>query len=118
MDQTYLTNSWGNLKVYLMETGIKRLLPIALGAALSTLAALLAAHQGMLESWGITFGTWPLNWGNQPPSGPVLVFELDTISKTALVALTALVSAFVTALVHAALPKEPMGSADPALPAK
>lgn len=77
------------LKTWLIEVALKKIGPTATAAGISALFGLLAAHQGLLEAWGITFGTWPLQWAaGSVPSGHVILIELDTIS-TGLLALLA-----------------------------
>lgn len=88
-----------SLKTYLIEVVLKKLGPTAAAAGISALFGLLAAHQGLLEAWGITFGTWPLAW-TTPPSGHVIVIELDTISTGLLTLLAAGAAAFVAASQH------------------
>lgn len=79
-------------KMYLFEVVFKRMGPAALASVLSAAFAFAAAHQGLLETWGITLGIWPLQWASgQEPSGQVLLIELDTLTKMGLTALLALV---------------------------
>ena len=82
------------IKIYLIEVGMRKAAPAALAAALSALAGLFAAHKEILEQWGVTYGTWPLSWVT-PPTGPVIVIELDTVNT----ALWAVIAAIVTGLV-------------------
>ena len=98
MDPNSFMNS---LQTYLLEVGLKKIGPSVLGAAVAALLALAAAHQGILESWGVTTGTWPLVWpAGSEPSGSVILIELDTLSKTAIVAISGLVAAFIAATKH------------------
>lgn len=103
------------LKEYLIEILLKRAGPVAAGALVSALMALGAAHQGLLEQFGITFGTWPLTWPTgQAPSGHVLLIELDTLSQAAIVALVALYTAgSAIAAHHAGQSLTPKESAPP-----
>ena len=87
------------LKTWLVEVALKKVGPTATAAGISALFGLLAAHQGLLETWGITFGTWPLQWATQP-SGHVIVIELDTISTGLIALLVAGASAFFAASQH------------------
>lgn len=89
-----------SLKTWLVEVALKKLGPTAMAAGISALFALLAAHQGLLEQWGITFGTWPLQWTGDPPSGHVILIELDTVSTAALALMAALVTAAMAAAQH------------------
>lgn len=89
-----------SLKVWAVEIGLKKLGPTALASGISALFALMAAHQGLLEQWGITYGIWPLQWGGTPPSGHVILIELDTVSTAALTLLAALVTAGMAAAQH------------------
>jgi hypothetical protein len=99
MDQTLPPNSVTDpstlekLKIYAVEVIINKLGPGIIGSALTALIALATTHAGVLESWGITFHTWPFVWApGQEPSGPCMLIEFDTISKTALVTLSAFVT--------------------------
>lgn len=97
MDQTWLEKA----KIYLVEVILKKIGPAAGASAISALLAVLAAHQGILESWGITFGTWPLSWApGQDPSGHVILIELDTISTVGITFLSALAVAAISAAGH------------------
>ncbi|SRR6266700_7081868 len=92
---------WENLKVYLLEIGIKKYTPVALAAAFASLGTYLAAHSGMLEQWGVTYGVWPLQWGQgQDPSGPVILIELDTLKTAILVGIPAIIAVFSRAAQH------------------
>jgi len=44
-----------NLKIWLIEVALKKLGPSIIKTGLATLLGLLAAHQGMLSSLGITY---------------------------------------------------------------
>lgn len=99
-DQT-LPPSWTEkLTLYLTEVGLKRVGPVAMGSLVAALLTLMAAHQGLLESWGITYGTWPINFGGPVPTGPCIVLELDTLSGAALTLLSAIVASLITAAGH------------------
>lgn len=90
-----------SLKTWVIEVAFKKLGPTAAAAGISALFGLLAAHQGLLETWGITFGTWPLSWASgQQPSGHIILIELDTISTAAIALLAAGVSALLAAAAH------------------
>lgn len=89
-----------SLKTWAVEIGLKKLGPTALASGISALFALMAAHQGLLEQWGITYGIWPLQWSGTPPSGHVILIELDTVSTAALTLLAALVTAGMAAAQH------------------
>lgn len=89
------------LKTWLVEVALKKMGPSLVKGALAALVGYLAAHQGLLEAWGITSGTWPLRWTNgQQPSGHVILIELDTISGSALVVVTGLIMSLFTAAQH------------------
>lgn len=77
------------VKWYLVQIGLKKYVPMAVMAAIAALGTYLAAHAGMLESYGVTYGTWPLNWP-VAPTGPVLVVELDTLGAKAIAGIAAL----------------------------
>lgn len=90
-----------SIKTWLVEVGLRKLGPTAMASAISALFALLAAHQGLLEQWGITYGIWPLSWASgQVPSGHVILIELDTISTSALTLIAALATAAMAAAQH------------------
>lgn len=89
------------MKTYLVEVLIKKVGPVAAASLVSTLMALLAAHQGLLENWGITFGQYPLTFTNgQVPSGPVILIELDTLSSFALSIIAPLIVSLFALGVH------------------
>lgn len=89
-----------SLKTWAVEVALKKIGPTALASGISALFALMAAHQGLLEQWGITYGVWPLQWGGTPPSGHVILIELDTISTAVITLLAALVTAGFAAAQH------------------
>lgn len=90
-----------SLKTYLIEVGLKRLGPSFVKGAIAALVGFLAAHQGILETWGVTLGNWPLAWpAGQEPSGRVILIELDTLSATAMIVFTGLAMTFLTAMQH------------------
>lgn len=72
---------------------------MGLMAALASLGALMMAHAGMLEKWGITYGTWPINFGIAP-SGNCIVIELDTLSKATIAGIGSLVAMTMAAAQH------------------
>lgn len=84
------------IKWYFVQIGLKKYVPMGIMAAVASLGMIMAAHAGMLEKWGVTYGTWPISWP-QVPSGPVIVVELDTLSKAAI----AWVGAFVAIALRA-----------------
>lgn len=86
-----LQNILQNAKTYLLEVGVKRLGPAVLASLVSSGMAFLAAHQGLLDSWGISFGQWPNCWNPaDPPTGYVILIDLDILSKFALASIVAL----------------------------
>lgn len=89
------------LKTWLVEVAIRKIGPSAMASLIASGVALAAAHQGLLESWGITVGMWPLVWpAGQEPSGQVILVELGTVSSMALAGLGALVVSLVMAGQH------------------
>jgi len=76
------------IKDYIFNVALKRYVPIATMAGIGALGTLLAAHQGLLESWGVNYiADWSSAWLNAHQiTGPVLLIELDTTS-TAVIAL-------------------------------
>lgn len=92
---------WENLKTYAVEVILKKIGPTAMASGIAALFALLAAHQGLLEQYGITFGVWPLVWpSGQQPSGHVILIELDTVSTAAIALLVTLASSIMAAANH------------------
>ena len=87
------------LKWYLVNIGLKKYVPMGVMAALASFGAIMAAHAGMLEQWGITYGNWPINFGTSP-SGPCIVVELDTLSKAAIAGIGSLVAMAMAAAQH------------------
>lgn len=97
VDQTWLEK----VKIYAVEVILKKMGPAAIASAISAFLALLAANQGLLESWGITFGIWPFHWPpGAEPSGQVILIELDTISKVGLTVVSSLLVALVAGANH------------------
>lgn len=88
------------IRWYFAEIVVPKYIPVAIMAALSALGTFMVAHAGVLEKWGITYGTWPIIWGTAIPSGQVIVVELDTLSKGAAAALAALVGILIVAIQH------------------
>lgn len=87
------------IKWYLVNVGIKKYAPVGVMAALTAFGALMAAHAGMLEQWGISYGAWPLQWPT-PPTGNCIVIELDTLSKAAIAGLASLATMAFAAAQH------------------
>ena len=87
------------IKWYLVNLGMKKYLPLGIMAAIASLGALMAAHAGMLEQWGITYGNWPINFGTAP-SGPCVVVEIDTLSKAAIAGIASLATMAFAAVQH------------------
>lgn len=87
------------IKWYLIEVVAPKYIPVAILAALSALGTFMVAHADVLEKYGITYGIWPLNWP-VAPTGPVIVIELDTLSKAAVAALVALLGIVIVAIQH------------------
>jgi hypothetical protein len=96
-----MADLWEKTKTYLVEQILQKAGPVAAAMIVSSLTALAAAHQAILEQWGVTFGTWPLSWvPGQEPSGRVILIELDTLSQTALVMLSGVLGIVITLAVH------------------
>lgn len=82
---------WEQIKFYAIQYGLKKYAPMAAMGGLAALGTFAAAHAGMLEQWGVTYGSWPFSWpSGNAPSGPCILIELDTTSTAAIAALTAL----------------------------
>jgi hypothetical protein len=95
-----------SLKEYLISVGLKKYAPVGVMWAMAALGTYLAAHAGMLETWGITYGTWPLHWA-QDPTGPCIVIELDTVSAAAITGVAGLVAIIIRATQHHVIPSQP-----------
>lgn len=92
------------LKWYLVNVGLKKYVPVGAMAALAALGTFMAAHAGVLEQYGVTYGTWPFVWpAGQAPSGPCLLVEMDTLSKAAIAGIFALVAVLTRATEHHAV---------------
>lgn len=99
------------VKVWLVQVFLRKVIPAASAAGVSTLASLWATYHGKLESFGLTYGTWPLSWPTgQDPTGPVILVELDTVGPATLTLIAFGVAALVRTLFHhtgAAVKKTP-----------
>jgi hypothetical protein len=90
-----------SLKTYCIEVLLKNVGPKAAAAIVSSGVALAAAHQGLLTAWGVTVSNWPFVWNpGQTPSGPCMLIEFDTLSKTALITLSGLAVTIVALIQH------------------
>lgn len=88
-------------KTYLVEVVWKKYGPSLVKGAIAAFMGYLASHAGILESWGITSGVWPLSWpSGSEPSGHVILIELDTISAAKITAIGGFVMATFTAIQH------------------
>lgn len=87
------------IKWYLVNVGMKKYVPVGVLAAMAALGGLIAAHAGLLQQDGITYGLWPINFGTAP-TGPCIVIELDTLSKAAITGIFALVAILARATEH------------------
>lgn len=89
------------LKTYFVEVIIKKYAPTLVTTAVASFLAFLATHQGLLETWGVTFGAWPLAWAHgQEPSGQVILIELDTFKTMAGAGLITLITLAMAAIQH------------------
>jgi hypothetical protein len=79
-----------NFKIYLIEVGMKKLLPMAVMGALTALCGLIAAHQGLLSNMGIDYDA----------TQRTIDISLDTLGNWAIVGLGALITALMTAAKH------------------
>jgi hypothetical protein len=92
---------WQTIKIYLAQTALSKYLPMGVMAGLSTLGFFMAAHAGLLEKYGITYGAWPFQWSpNQSPTGPCILIELDTFSTSAITLLASLFAIVLRAIQH------------------
>lgn len=87
------------LKGYFMDMVLKRYAPLGITVGFTALGAFLAAHAGILEQWGVTYGIWPIQWSPQP-TGPVIVIELDTLKASILIAIPAILAILARAGEH------------------
>lgn len=89
------------LKWYAVQIGLKKYVPMAVMSALGALGAYMAAHAGMLESYGVTFHSWPFVWptGGEP-TGPCILLELDTLGAKGIAAITAIAAVAIRATQH------------------
>jgi hypothetical protein len=89
------------IKWYFVNYGLVKYLPIGVMAGMTALGTFLAAHAGMLEQWGVTYGTWPLAWthGNIP-SGNVILIELDTTSQAVITLVASIAAMAIRAAQH------------------
>jgi hypothetical protein len=90
---------WDNLKTYLLTVGLEKYLPVAMLSLVAALGTFMAAHAGMLQQFGVTYGTWPVAF-TTPPSGPCIVVELDTMSSASIALIVSLVSVIIRASQH------------------
>lgn len=105
------------VKWYFVNIGIKKYAPIGAMAALGALGTFMAAHAGILEQYGVTYGIWPFTWNpGQEPSGACILVELDTLSKAAITAIIAAATIAVRAAEHhtigAVTPPQPLPGGD------
>ena len=89
------------IKWYFLNVIVVRYVPMAVLAGMAAIGTWLAAHAGILEQYGVTFGAYPLHWAKgYTPSGNVILIELDTLSIKAYTALIALVGFIAAAISH------------------
>jgi hypothetical protein len=87
------------IKWYFFEIVLKKYGPIGITAALTAIGTYLAAHAGVLEQYGVTYGNWPLHWNpGQDPSGHVILIELDTLGAAAYTAIIAAIAVLIRAI--------------------
>ena len=92
------------IKWYLINVGLKKYAPVGIMAGLTALGTFMAAHAGLLEQWGVTYGTWPFSWpAGQGPSGPCILIELDTTGQAVIALVATLVAMMARATEHHAL---------------
>lgn len=82
------------LKWYIVNVGVKKYAPVGLMAAMTSLGTLMAAHEGMLEQWGVNYiASWSPQWlSTHAISGPIILIELDTTSTAVLAGVIALIA--------------------------
>lgn len=92
---------WEKTKLYLINVALSKYLPIGVMACMGAVGTFLAAHAGVLETWGITYGTWPFHWNpGETPSGPCLLIEFDTTSAALISLLAGLIAMAFRAVEH------------------
>ena len=79
-----------SLKTYLVEVGVKKILPSLIKTGLMALLAYMAAHQNLLSSLGITYGA----------QDHTIDIDLDVMSTWLLIAVPAGITAIMTAMQH------------------
>lgn len=90
------------IKWYLVNVGIKKYAPVAMMSGIAALGTLMAAHAGMLETWGVNYiASWSADWlTTHQISGPILLIELDTTSTAAIAGLIGLIGLMSRATEH------------------
>lgn len=78
------------IKTYLVNVGVKKMLPSLIKTSIMALIAYMAAHQNLLNSLGIT-------WDSQ---GHTIDIDLDTFSAWALIFVPGAITALMTAISH------------------
>jgi len=70
------------MKIYLVEVVLNKLGPVAAASLLSLITAFAAAHNEILEEWGVNYiaDFTPAWLVTHAVSGHVLLIELDTVS--------------------------------------
>jgi hypothetical protein len=79
-----------NLKIWMVEVFVKKMGPSLIKGALAGLVGYVAAHHGLLASFGLTYD----------PTQNTLNLDLDTFGKWILIVGTGGVTALFTALQH------------------
>lgn len=87
------------LRWYIVNVALTKYAPMGAMAALAAFGAFMAAHAGLLEQYGVTYGNWPINFGTAP-TGACLVIEMDTLSKAAIAGLVSIVAIMARATEH------------------
>lgn len=79
-----------NFKIYLIEIGLKKIVPMAVIGGITALCSLLAAHKGMLSPLGIDFD----------PTDRTIDISLDTLQNWMIVALGGGITALMAVIKH------------------
>lgn len=79
-----------NLKIWVVEVFVKKMGPSLIKGALAALVGYVAAHHGLLASFGLTYD----------PTQNTLNLDLDTFGKYLLIIGTGGITALFTALQH------------------
>lgn len=81
---------WDEIQTWLVEVGVKKMLPSLIRTSLMALIAYMAAHQNLLHSLGVSWD----------PDGHTIDIDMDTLSTWLLIAVPGAITALMTAFQH------------------